>query len=231
VAVTAGPRSGLRSKPHLIGTLRRAFNVKFRKGVTAALAAGALGVAGTAALADEGDRKGFKNGRAIDTEADFTPFERFKPLAASTPCTGEASGRQSQPFLLPPGYRQQVVAEEPPGFRSQGLNQNSDVWDMNTQNEFGKDAGRYVYRTHENRDKPSQVSLTDLKTGRSRILAERADWEAFDGIVWTPPGHDPGRRGDHQGSQVRSPGAAGRRRPRVRVLRRPGRPEPPRPEP
>ena len=162
--------------------------MKFRKGVTAALAAGALGVAGTAALADEGDRKGFKNGKAIDTEADFTPFERFTPLAASTPCTGEASGPQSQPFLLPPGYRQQVVAEEPPGFRSQGLNQNSDVWDMNTQNEFGKDAGRYVYRTHENRDKPSQVSLTDLKTGRSRILAERADWEAFDGIVWTPQG-------------------------------------------
>ena len=81
--------------------------MKFRKGVTAALAVGALGVAGTAALADEGDRKGFKNGKAIDTEADFTPFERFTPLAASTPCTGEASGRQSHrsSFLPATGSR------------------------------------------------------------------------------------------------------------------------------
>ena len=60
---------------------------------------------------------------------------------------------------------------------------------MSTQNEFGKDAGRYVYRTHENRrGQASQVSLTDLQTGKTEILAERADWEAFDGIVWTPWG-------------------------------------------
>jgi hypothetical protein len=159
--------------------------MRFRKGVTAALAVGALGVAGTAALADEGDGKGPKNGKAIDTEADFTPFERFTPLASSTPCVGEGSGRQAKPFVIPPKYQQQVVAEE----GDPGLNQNSDNWDMNTQNEFGKDAGRYVYRPHENRDaRAGQVSLTDLKTGRSSILAERADWEAFDGIVWTPQG-------------------------------------------
>ena len=60
---------------------------------------------------------------------------------------------------------------------------------MSTQNEFGKDAGRYIYRTHENRrGQASQVSLTDLKTGQTKILAERQDWEAFDGIVWTPWG-------------------------------------------
>jgi len=60
---------------------------------------------------------------------------------------------------------------------------------MSTQNEFGKDAGRYVYRTHENRrGQASQVSLTDLQTGQSKVLAERQDWEAFDGIVWTPWG-------------------------------------------
>ena len=69
---------------------------------------------------------------------------------------------------------------------------------MNTQNEFGKDAGRYVYRTHEvgaapTGDPPrapggSQVSVTDLKTGVTKNLAERNDWERFDGIVWTPWG-------------------------------------------
>jgi secreted PhoX family phosphatase len=58
---------------------------------------------------------------------------------------------------------------------------------MNTQNEFGKDAGRYVYRTHET-GTGSQVSVTDLKTGTTEVLAQRADWERFDGIVWTPHG-------------------------------------------
>jgi hypothetical protein len=30
------------------------------------------------------------------------------------------------------------------------------------------------------------VSVIDLKTGESKIIAQRADWEALDGIVWTP---------------------------------------------
>jgi len=60
---------------------------------------------------------------------------------------------------------------------------------MNTQNEFGRDAGRYIYRTMENRDaRAGQLSVYDLKTGTSKVLAERVDWEAFDGIVWTPWG-------------------------------------------
>lgn len=124
------------------------------------------------------------NGQSINTEADYTPFEEFTPVPASTPCVGEPSGRQAKPFVIPAGYEQQVVAEE----GDPGTNANTDNWDMNTQNEFGKDAGRYVFRTHENRDKPSQVSVTDLQTGQTKILAERADWEAFDGIVWTPWG-------------------------------------------
>ncbi|MBA3473172.1 MAG: hypothetical protein H0T57_08085, partial [Rubrobacter sp.] len=128
--------------------------------------------------------EGRKNGQAINTKADYTPFEKFTPLASSTACVGEPSGKQAKPFVIPTGYNQQVVAEE----GDPGTNANTDNWDMNTQNEFGTDAGRYVYRTHENRDKPSQVSLTDLTTGASEILAERADWEAFDGIVWTPWG-------------------------------------------
>jgi len=162
--------------------------MRIRPRLVAVLVVGALGalggttaVTGTAALASEGRREG----QAINTKADFTPFERFQPLASSAPCTGEASGRQAQPFVLPVGYEQRVVTEE----GDPGYNQNTDNWDMSTQNEFGKDAGRYVYRTHENRSgQASQVSLTDLQTGQNRILAERQDWEAFDGIVWTPWG-------------------------------------------
>jgi len=153
--------------------------MRFRRGAAAALAVGALGAAGSVAIADEGNRQ------AIDTRADYTPFTQFTPLASSTPCVGEVGTRQAKPFVIPAGYEQQVVAQE----GDPGLNGNSDNWDMSTQNEFGKDAGRYIYRTHENRrGQASQVSLTDLKTGQSRVLAERQDWEAFDGIVWTPWG-------------------------------------------
>jgi uncharacterized protein len=84
------------------------------------------------------------------------------------------------PFVLPLDYAQQVVARE-------GEGGTVDLWDMNTQNEFGKDAGRYVYRTHEI-GTGSQVSVTDLKTGTTEVLAQRADWERFDGIAWTPHG-------------------------------------------
>jgi len=162
--------------------------MRLRPTLTAVLAAGALGalggtaaLGGSAALAADDSRRG---GQAIDTKADLTPFERFRPLDASAPCPGEPSGREAQPFLIPDGFEQHVIAEE----GDPDTNANTDNWDMSTQNEFGKDAGRYVYRTHENRAKPSQVSLTDLKTGQSKVLAERADWEAFDGIVWTPWG-------------------------------------------
>ncbi len=105
-------------------------------------------------------------------------------MSTSTDCPGEESGREAKPFVLPTAYNQQVIAEE----TDPGVGPSPDNWDMNTQNEFGKDAGRYVYRTHENRGNPSQVSVTDLKTGETKLLAVRADWEAFDGIVWTPWG-------------------------------------------
>ncbi len=101
--------------------------------------------------------EGRNNGQVINTEANYTPFEFFTPVATSTPCVGEASGPQSEPFLLPAGYKQQVVAEEPPGFNSAGLNQNSDNWDMNTQNEFGMD-GRGSLRLPHPREPQQAVS-------------------------------------------------------------------------
>jgi hypothetical protein len=58
---------------------------------------------------------------------------------------------------------------------------------MNTQNETGTNAGRFLYRTHET-GANGAVTVTDLETDATRILAQRADWERFDGIVWTPWG-------------------------------------------
>jgi hypothetical protein len=160
----------------------------------AVLAVTALGLASATAIADSDDRE------SIDTKAEYTPFRAFAPLPTSTTCPGEGSGRAAQPFEIPSGYLQQVVSEEsdqladtPPGPAG-----SEDLWDMVTQNEFGKQAGRFLYRTHEVGAAPSgaaprdpggaQVTVTDLRTGVTRTLAERNDWERFDGIVWTPWG-------------------------------------------
>lgn len=135
-----------------------------------------LALANAAQADSRSDLRGKKNGQAIDTAADYTPGENFDPLASSATCTPTVD----DPFILPEGYAQQVVAQE-------GEGGTIDLWDMNTQNEFGKDAGRYVYRAHEV-STGAGVSVTDLKEGDTHMLAQRADWERFDGIVWTPWG-------------------------------------------
>jgi hypothetical protein len=141
---------------------------KIRRGLTILVAAVVLSMLATTAMA---------SGRqAINTAADYTPGRSFEALAASAACAAATDA----PFELPAGYDQEVVAEE-------GEGGTIDLWDMNTQNEFGEDAGRYVYRTHET-GTGGQVSVTDLQTGATWVLAQRADWERFDGIVWTPWG-------------------------------------------
>ncbi len=103
------------------------------------------------------------------------PFQ-FTPLPASAACVPGGTGET--PLLLPPGYVQTVVAREGDGGAG-------DQWDMNTLNETGPHAGRFLYRTHEQRTN-AHVSVTDLQTGVTRVLAARADWNRLDGIVWTP---------------------------------------------
>jgi uncharacterized protein len=98
----------------------------------------------------------------------------FTPLPTSAAC----GANPAQPFVLPAGYTQTIVARE-------GDGGTIDLWDMNTQNETGSEAGRFLYRTHEV-GANGQVSETDLETGVTRIVAQRADWERLDGIVWTP---------------------------------------------
>lgn len=110
----------------------------------------------------------------------------FTPVPASAVCTDPRANTE-KPFVLPPGFEQVAFARE-------GDGGTIDLWDMHTQNETGPQAGRFLYRTHEPGSN-GQVSVTDLRTLRTvggiatsdtRILAQRADWERFDGIVWTP---------------------------------------------
>jgi hypothetical protein len=107
------------------------------------------------------------------------PFQ-FQPLASSSSCDAGTEGTYpvEMPFVLPAGYVQAIVAREGDG----GTTSN---WDMNTLNETGPLAGRFLYRAHES-DANGQISVTDLETGSTMVLVERADWNRMDGIVWTP---------------------------------------------
>ena len=105
----------------------------------------------------------------------------------------------SAPWKLPEGFTQTVVSDE------SALNiypEGRDDWhDMNTVNESGKMAGRFLYRTHEVRlgrgdavvdAIGGSVSVVDLSTGETKLLAQKGGLEegytALDGIRWTPWG-------------------------------------------
>lgn len=124
----------------------------------------------TAVIADKSKHKGHFN---------------FKPLTQSA---NSADWDPAAPWKLPKGFTQKVVSDET------ALNiydAGRDDWhDMNTVNETGRNAGRYMYRTHEVRNVPEggAISVVDLKTGETKILVQDVSWNALDGIRWTPWG-------------------------------------------
>lgn len=101
---------------------------------------------------------------------------QFTPLASSAVCTN--GGNANQPFIIPAEFEQTVIAQEP-SFQ--------DSRDMLTQNENGPQAGRFLYSVSEAGSNGS-LSVTDLATGVTKIIAQRTDWEALDPVVWTPWG-------------------------------------------
>jgi hypothetical protein len=116
----------------------------------------------------------------------------FDPIPASAynEATSDATILNSEPWVIPQGYRQIIVSDESALDIYAGM---SDWGDMNTVNETKKHAGRYMYRTHEVRPGADlnafyggAVSVIDLQTGQAKIIAQRHDWEALDGLVWTP---------------------------------------------
>jgi sugar lactone lactonase YvrE len=111
----------------------------------------------------------------VNDSATKGPFQ-FKPLAASAPCT--PGGNASQPFVLPNGFSQTIIASEP---------QFPDLPDMNTLNETGPNSGRFLYRTHETGSNGA-VTVTDLLSGVTSTLVQSPSYARLDGIVWTPWG-------------------------------------------
>jgi hypothetical protein len=121
----------------------------------------------------------------------------FDPIAASAYGMEADSSIATAPWVIPEGYVQTIVSDE----TDLNIYVANDWYDMNTVNETGKQAGRYMYRTHEVRGGATgidgnsarvdggsggAVSVVDLKTGKTTEVVGRADWEALDGIVWTP---------------------------------------------
>lgn len=107
----------------------------------------------------------------------------FDPIPGSA--YGQASTTWAEPFVVPAGFSQTLVKDETT-FNIYG-GAVDDLTDMNTVNETGPEAGRYLYRTHEVGSNGA-VSVVDLKTGETKILTQNAGYRRLDGIRWTPWG-------------------------------------------
>ena len=109
----------------------------------------------------------------------------FEPLTESA---NSADWNRAAPWKIPPGFTQVIVTDESSlNIYDRGRD---DIYDMNTVNESGKKAGRYLYTTHEVRGAPEggSISVTDLRTGETKVIAQDRSWTAIDGIRWTPWG-------------------------------------------
>lgn len=119
-----------------------------------------------------------------------TVFGSFEPLGTSASCVEppslEADFATYAPFVLPPGYRQRIIATELQDF-APVAGAGGDVPDMLTLNETGPQRGRYMYRTHEVGSNGA-VTVTDMETGITTLVDQQPHYEALDGIAWTPWG-------------------------------------------
>lgn len=107
----------------------------------------------------------------------------FEPIKGSA--YDQMSADWTQPVVAPKGFTQRLVADETVlDIYGGGAD---DLADMNTVNETGREAGRYLYRTHEVGSNGA-LSVVDLKTGKAKVIAQRADWQRLDGNRWTPWG-------------------------------------------
>ena len=105
------------------------------------------------------------------------------------PIPGSAYDKQTDdwdvPLVAPEGFTQELVSDETVLDIYGG--EVDDLTDMNVQNESGPRAGRYLIRTHEVGSNGA-VSVVDLRTGQSEIVAQDAGFRRLDGIDWTPWG-------------------------------------------
>jgi uncharacterized protein len=125
----------------------------------------------------------------LTAQAGATGPMTFEPIAGSA---YDVLGTDwHEPFLVPDGFTQTMISDESvlnvyDTIDGNGLDTN-DLADMNTVNETGRDAGRYLYRTHEVGSNGA-VSVVDLRTGATKVIAQDAGYRRLDGLKWTPWG-------------------------------------------
>lgn len=110
------------------------------------------------------------------------PSFNFNPISGSA--YGQQSTTWTEPFVLPRNCTQELVSDETV---LDIYKDADDLTDMNTLNETGRRAGRYLYRTHEVGSNGS-VSVVDLRTGKTKVLVQDAGYRRLDGLRWTPWG-------------------------------------------
>jgi hypothetical protein len=114
-------------------------------------------------------------------------FSNFEPLLASAACEAPpadlAGFSTYEPFVLPSGYTQRIIADEIGDF-APVAGAGGNLPDMNTLNESGPQAGRFLYRTHETGSNGA-VTVLDLLTGVVSLVDQQQHYESLDGIVWT----------------------------------------------
>ena len=111
----------------------------------------------------------------------------FDPISGSA--YGQLTNAWTEPYIVPQGFSQTRISDESADFGGgPGLNiyggSVDDLGDMQTVNETGKHAGRYLYRTHEVGSNGA-VSVVDLDTGATKILVQHGD--AIDATGATVP--------------------------------------------
>lgn len=109
------------------------------------------------------------------------PFD-VEPISGSA--YADQTAAWTEPFVVPDTCTQRLVADETVLDIYPGVD---DLTDMNTLNETGKHAGRYLYRTHEVGSNGS-LSVVDLRTGEAKVLVQDEGYRRLDGLRWTPWG-------------------------------------------
>ncbi len=125
--------------------------------------------------------------RPIDTKMlDFTPLSLSAATGSLSVCA---------PVQLPEGFQQKILIQESAQCSKamvtlDAIADISDRTDMNTVNETGVSAGRFLYRTHETNKGRGAISVLDLQTGQAAVHSGKVfgGWEKLDGIEWTPWG-------------------------------------------
>ena len=117
-------------------------------------------------------------------------FAKFDAISGSAQCVAPPASAADfatyEPFVVPAGYTQRIVASQLDDF-TPAAGAGGDIPDMITLNETGPFAGRFLYQTHE-AGSNGAVTVTDLQDGGTTLVTQSPDYNRLDGIAWTPWG-------------------------------------------